>query len=107
MFALVACSGDDDEVAVLPVAQRFVSAQDAPGSKPDPDEQGQPTSDLDDFTVAISDALIDPDPEEVAMLFEQAGFKQAGLDVRLFGESHSPESSHVFSWFSELGSEDG
>jgi hypothetical protein len=51
--------------------------------------------------------LIDPDPEEVAMLFEEAGFKQAGLDVRFFGESHSPESPHVFSWFIEVGSEDG
>jgi hypothetical protein len=52
MFAFVACGGDDDEVAVLPVAQRFVSPEDAPGSKPDPEEQGQTTSDFDDFTLA-------------------------------------------------------
>ena len=100
-------SGGEDEAAVLPVAQRFVSAEDAPGSKPDPVEQGQTTADFDDFTLALSDALIDPDTEEMTMLFQEAGFKQAGLDVRFFGESHSPQSPHVFSWFIELGSEDG
>jgi len=50
--ALVACSGgdDDDETATpVPVAQRFVTAEDAPGSKPDPVETRETTVDIDEF----------------------------------------------------------
>jgi hypothetical protein len=106
--ALVACGGGDDETAApLPVAQRFVSAEDAPGSKPDPVETRQTTTDYTAFISALSDSSIDPDREEMTTVFEDEDFKSAGVDARFFGETHSPETSvHVFSSFIELGSED-
>jgi hypothetical protein len=106
---LVACGGSDDETAApLPVAQRFVTAQDAPGSKADPVEKRQTTVDFDDFILALSDFTVDLDVEEANMVFHEAGFKSAGVDARFFGQTHSPETSvHVFSSFIEVGSEDG
>jgi len=107
-FALVGCSGDDDETAApLPVAQRFVSAEDAPGSKPDPVEKRQTTTDYAIFIPALKEQSIDPDGDEMAEVFDDAGFESAGVDTRFFGETHSPETSnHVFSSFIELGSAD-
>ena len=109
MITLAACGGSDDETAApLPVAQRFVTAQDAPGSKPDPVEKRQTTVDFDDFILALSDFTVDLDVEEANTVFHEAGFKSAGVDARFFGETHSPETSvHVFSSFIEVGSEDG
>ncbi len=109
MITLAACGGSDDETAApLPVAQRFVTAQDAPGSKPDPVEKRQTTADFDDFILALSDFTVDLDVEETNTVFHEAGFKSAGVDARFFGQTHSPETSvHVFSSFIEVGSEDG
>ncbi len=106
---LVACGGSDDETAApLPVAQRFVTAQDAPGSKADPVEKRQTTVDFDDFILALSDFTVDLDVEEANTVFHEADFKSAGVDARFFGQTHSPETSvHVFSSFIEVGSEDG
>ena len=109
-FALVGCSGDgDDETAApLPLAQRFVTAQDAPGSKTDPVEKRETTTDFDIFIPALSDQSIDPDTEELNEVFDSADFKSAGVDARFFGETHSSETSpHVFSSFIELESENG
>ena len=107
--SLVACSGDDDETAApLPLAQRFVSAEDAPGSKPDPVEKRETTTDFDTFISALSDTSIDPDSDKMTTLFKDAGLKSAGVDARFFGQTHSSETSvHVFSSFIEVGSEDG
>jgi hypothetical protein len=102
--ALVACGGGD---APVPLAQRFPTAADAPGSKPDPVEKGQTAEDLDEFIAAFREALIDPDVEEMTAVFQEAGFKGAGLDVRFYGETHSPTAPHLFSWFIELDSEGG
>ena len=89
-------------------AQRFVTAEDAPGSKPDPVEKRQTTTDFDAFISTLSDSSVDPDMDEMTTFFKDAGFKSAGLDARFFGETHSPETSvHVFSSFIEVGSEDG
>ncbi len=109
MITLVACGGDDETAAApLPVAQRFVTAEDAPGSKPDPVETRQTTVDFDEFIVGLTDASIDPDKEEMTTVFQDAGFKGAGVDTRFFGETHTPGSSpHVISSFIELDSEDG
>ena len=106
---LVSCGGNDDETASpLLVPQRFVNAADAPGSKPDPVEKRQTTTDFDTFISALSDSSIDPDREEMTTVFEDEDFKSAGLDARFFGQTHSPETSvHVFSSFIEVGSEDG
>jgi len=109
VVGLVGCSGGEDETAAvpLPVAERFVSAQDAPGSKPDPVETRKTTTDYTAFTSALSDSSIDSDSEEMATVFKDEDFKSAGVDARYFGEKHSPERSvHVFSSFIEQGSED-
>lgn len=105
---LVSCSGSDDGTAVpVPVAQRFVTVEDAPGSNPDPLETRQTTEDFDEFIAVLTDASIDPDREEMTAVFQDAGFKAAGVDARFFGETHSAETSpHVFSSFIEVESED-
>ncbi len=63
--------------------------------------------DLDGFIVAFSPALIDPDETEMTTVFQEAGFKGAGVDTRFYGEAHSPTAPHLFSWFIELDSDDG
>jgi hypothetical protein len=100
--AFVACGGGDDPV---PVAERFPTAADAPGTTPDPVETLKTTVNYDDFVVIFKPALIDPDEEEIATVFQE-GFEGAGLDVRFFGDTHSPTEPHLFSWFIELDSED-
>ena len=106
--ALVSCGGSDDGTAApLPVAQRFLTVEDAPGSNTDPVEARQTTEDFDDFIAVLTDASIDPDKEEMTKVFQNAGFKAAGVDARFFGETHSPETSpHVFSSLIEVESED-
>ena len=111
MFTLVACGTDDDDEATarvpVPLAQRFVTAEDAPGSKADPDETRQTTVDYDEFIATLNERAIDPDDEEVTTAFDEAGFKGAGVDTRYYGETHTPGvSPHVVSSFIELDSED-
>jgi hypothetical protein len=106
--ALVACGGDDDESATpVPLAQRFVTAEDAPGSKLDPVETRQTTVEFDEFIAALSERAVDPDEEEMTTVFQEAGFKGAGVDARFFGETHTFTAPHVFSSFIELESEEG
>jgi hypothetical protein len=106
--ALVACSGGDDEAAApVPLAQRFLTAEDAPGSKPDPVEKRQTTVDFDEFIAALNERAVDPDEEEMTEVFQKAGVKGAGVDARFFGETHAFTAPHVFSSFIELESEDG
>ncbi len=100
--AFVACGGSDDPI---PIAQRFPTAADAPGTTPDPVEKRETTTDYDEFVIVLKPALIDPDEEEITTVFQE-GFEGAGLDVRFFGETHSPTAPHLFSWFVELDSED-
>ncbi len=41
-------------------------------------------------------------------VFQEAGFKSAGVDTRFYGETHTPgKSTHAVSSFIELESEDG
>jgi hypothetical protein len=108
MITLVACAdGDDETAAPLPLAQRFVTAEDAPGSKPDPVEKRETTVDFDVFIPALSERAVDPDKEEMTTVFQDAGFKRAGVDARFFGATHTFTARHVFSSFIELESEDG
>jgi hypothetical protein len=106
---LVGCSGEDETVATpVPLAQRFVSAEDAPGSKPDPVEERETTTDFAVFISTLTEGSINPDPDEINEVFENAGFESAGVDARFFGKTHSPETSpHAFSSFIEFESEDG
>jgi hypothetical protein len=103
LAALVACGGDD----AVPIAERFLTAADAPGTKPDPVEEGETPEDLDEFIAAFTEALIDPDRAEMTTVFEEAGFVGAGLDVRFFGKTHTPTAPHLFGWYIELESDDG
>jgi hypothetical protein len=106
---LVACGGDDDDETAVPVplAQRFLTAEDAPGSKPDPVEKRETTADFDEFIASLSEIAIDPDKDEVTSVFQEAGFTEAGVDARFFGETHEGGEPHVFSSVIELESEDG
>ena len=106
---LVACAGSDDETATpVPMADRFLTAEDAPGSKTDPVETRQTTVDFGEFIAFLSDAAINPDTEEMTTVFEDAGFTSAGVDTRFYGDTHTPGSSpHVVSSFIELDSEAG
>jgi len=109
MVALVGCAGDDDQAASpLPIEQRFLTAEEAPGSKPDPEETRQATEEFDEFITTLSERSVDPDTEDMTEVFEEAGFKSAGLDTRYYGETHTPgRSTHVVSSFIELDSEEG
>jgi hypothetical protein len=99
---LIACGAEP-----VPVAERFPTATEAPGTKPDPVEKRKTTEDFDEFITALTDAVIDPNREEMTTVFQEAGFKRAGLDVRFYGETHSFDAPHLFSWFVELDSDDG
>jgi hypothetical protein len=101
----VACDGDDEAATTLPVAQRFLTAEDAPGSQPDPVETGRSAADLDEFIVEFE--FVAPDEEEMTTVFQEAGFKGAGEDTRFLGETHTSKVPHLISLFIELGSEDG
>jgi hypothetical protein len=106
-FALVGCGGAKKTIAPLPVAQRFVTAEDAPGSKPDPVEKRGTTTNFEAFLAALGGSSIDANRAEMTKVFHAATFKSAGQDARFFGKTHSPETSvHVFSAFVELGTED-
>jgi hypothetical protein len=106
-LTLVACSGDDETAEPVPAAQRFVTEEDAPGSKPDPDETGETTASLGDFITGLSEFAINPDQEEATAVFEEAGFKGWGVEPRFFGETHTETAPHVVSSYIELGSDDG
>ncbi len=108
MITLVACAGGDDEAAApVPLAQRFLTAEDAPGTKPDFVEKRQTTVVFDEFIAALSQLAVDPDKEEMTTVFQEAGFKGGGVDTRFFGETHTSTAPHVSSSFIELESEDG
>jgi hypothetical protein len=98
--AFLACGAEP-----VPVAERFPTVAEAPGTNPDPDEKRQTTEDFDEFLVALRPALIDPDQEEMTTAFPEADFTRAGVDFRFFGETHSPDGPHLIGWFIELDSE--
>jgi hypothetical protein len=100
--AFAACGAEP-----VPVAERFPTAAEAPDTTPDPDEKRQVADDFDEFLVALTPALMDPDREEMTTAFQEADFIRAGVDFRFYGETHSPEAPHLISWFIELDSEDG
>lgn len=104
VFAVAGCGGE--EAQPLTLEQRVLTAEDAPGSKPDPMETRRQTTDFDQFITALKEIAIDPD-ETVTGVFREAGFQGAVEDVRFFGETHSPDAPHIFSSVIQLESEDG
>jgi hypothetical protein len=105
LVAPVACTGDDDAAAPLPVAQRFLTGEDAPGSEPDPVEHPRTATDIDGFIAAFE--FVDPDRDEMTSVFQEAGFAGAGEESRFLGAKHSRSVPHLISRYIELGSEEG
>ena len=109
LMTLAACGGEDDgEVAEpVPLAQRVIAEDDAPGSKPDPVEKGEMTVEFDEFIDFLGEVAIDPDTEEMTGVFEEAGFEGAITETRFFGETHSPDARHVRGSVVQLQSDEG
>ena len=107
----VACGGKDDEQTAEPtpltLQQQLLTAEDAPGSKPDPVEKGGTTANFDEFMQILKDVAIDPDPKEMAAVFKKTDFKGAGSSTRFFGETHTRTAPHIFNYVIQLQSEDG
>ncbi len=103
-----ACGEDEAESeTMLALTERVVQAEDAPGSKPDPEETQQSTTMLLEFVEELTMRAVDPDEEMLTELFTDAGFQGAVGDTRFFGETHSPTQPHVYSAVIELESEEG
>jgi hypothetical protein len=85
------------------------SAQDAPGSEPDPVEKRQ-TVEGDAFISRLGDQFVNP-TEENKKAFEDAGFLRAIVDTRFVPETpgapHTPESVHTFTLAAQFESADG
>lgn len=99
--------GDDAPDEPVPLAQRVVTAEDAPGSKPDPVEKRQMTVEFDEFVDVLHEVAIDPDTEEMTDVFSEAGFEGAIIDTRFYGATHSPEAPHINSSVIQLESDAG
>lgn len=104
-----ACGGEDDAAPVEPVGleQRIVTADEAPGSKPDPVEIRQTTADFEEFIAVLGQRAVDPNTEEMTDVFREAGFEGAIIDTRFYGDAHSPSSPHIVSSVIQLQSEQG
>jgi hypothetical protein len=102
--ALVACS--EGEPAPPRLAQRFVSEADAPGSTIAL-ETRKTANDIDTFVSTFSQFMVDADREEMITAFQEAGFQEAGSELRLIGDEDSPNVPHVASSFYDLESDDG
>ena len=109
LTTLVACGSEDDAETAdpAPLAQRVLTAKDAPSSKSDPVETRQSTVDFDEFIVALGDLAVDPDTEEMTDVFSEAGFEGAIIDTRFIGATHRPGAPHIVSSVIQLQSEEG
>ncbi len=99
MLTFVACSGDDNEAATpVPLEQRFLTAEDAPDSKADPDETRQTTVDFDEFIATLSERAIDPDTEESDRRSFRRLASRARASTHASTERHThPASRHMSS----------
>ena len=109
VLGLAAFGGGSNEAAStgpLTLAQRVVTEEDAPDSKPDPVEKRQTAADIEEFADKMGDAFINPSKEENQHL-QTVGFVQAIRDTRYFGDTHSKDDAHTFSLVIQLDSPDG
>jgi hypothetical protein len=109
VLGIAACGGGSDEATStgpLTLAQRVVTEEDAPDSKPDPVEKRQTAADIEEFADKMGDAFINPSKEENTDL-QTVGFVQAIRDTRYFGDTHSRDDAHTFSLVIQLDSPDG
>jgi len=109
VLGLAACGGGSDETTStgpLTLAQRVVTEEDAPGSKPDPVEKRQTAADEQEFIEKMGDAFVNPSEEDRKSL-QTVGFVQAIRDTRYFGDTHSRDDAHTFTLVVQLDSPDG
>jgi hypothetical protein len=107
-LGLAACGGGNGEATStgpLPLDQRVVTEEDAPGSKPDPVEKRQTAANEQEFKERMGDVFINPTKQEAESL-QNVGFVQAIRDTRYFGDSHSKDDAHTFSLVIQLDSPD-
>lgn len=110
LLTFAACGGGDeadDAETAAPLTQRVLTAEDAPGSKPDPVEKRQTTVEFEEFIDALGELAVDPNTEEMTDVFREAGFEGAIIDTRFFGETHSRDAPHIVSAVVQLQSEEG
>ena len=88
----------------------MASAQDAPGSEPDPVEKRITIEGTDQLITRLGDYFVNPTPEDKAEL-EETDFLRAILDTRFIpeepGAEHTPESVHVRTLAAQFESADG
>jgi hypothetical protein len=109
VLGIAACNGDTGEATStgpLALAQRVVTEEDAPDSKPDPVEKRQTASDEQELIEKMGDAFVNPTEEDKKDL-QTVGFVQAINDTRYFGDVHSGADAHTFSLVIQLDSPDG
>ena len=67
VLGIAACGGGSDEATStgpLTLAQRVVTEEDAPDSKPDPVEKRQTAADEQEFIEKMGDAFVNPSEED-------------------------------------------
>jgi hypothetical protein len=103
-MALAACAAQS---APLTLEQRVPSAEDAPGSEPDPRETQVIVTGIDKFEAEIA-SQGGPVTEEDVQALEEAGFVTAIRDTRFYPteEGHAPGAVHVFSIVLQFDSSD-
>ena len=109
VLGIAACSDDSGtatSTGPLALAERVVTDEDAPGSKPDPVEKRQTAADEQEFIEKMGDAFVNPSEEDRKSL-QTVGFVQAINDTRYFGETHSRDDAHTFSLVVQLDTPDG
>ena len=106
-LTLVAC-GADDASDPLPLEQRVVGADEAPGSEPDPEETPVTLTGLDELEAEFAGPQV---YDEDLSAIEDAGFVSMAINTRFYpsepGGEHVPGTPHVFTRVSEFESEDG
>ena len=114
-MTLVGCGGDQDvdkadpapKPDSTPLAERVLTSEDVPGSKPDPVEVRQTPENLEEFVNVFANFSNAPDLEEMTNVFKKAGVEGAVLDSRYIGKTHSGQEPHFIVLVVQAQSEEG
>jgi hypothetical protein len=115
LMTLVGCGGDEDvekadsapEADSTPLAERVLTSEDVPGSKPDPVEVRQTPENLEEFVNAFANFSNTADLDEITNVSKKAGVKGAVLDSRYIGKTHSGKEPHFIVLVVKAESEGG
>src|SRR5439155_2498197 len=109
LLGLTAC-GSKKKAAPLALDQRVPTAQDAPGSKPDPVEKRVTVTGPDEFISRLGERFVNPTPQDGREV-KSAGFVRAVHDTRFIpnepGGPHTKNAVHIFSLVMQFRSADG